>query len=144
MDLKASDSLSPVLRELGVPRVLAAIVTRLGVQQEISQDDRAVTVNVKTSVSTETLELLLDGTEGLLPGITGGRTLASSTWLDDEHLETRQCVSEDGRLDDPYAKLFITTRSLFDGGEALLEHCAVTLEGSKGVGATARRILRRA
>ncbi len=145
MDLKASDSLGPVLRELGVPRVLAAVVTRLAVTQNILQTESAVTIEVKTALSAETLELKLDGSEVLLPGVTGGRTRASSRWVDDERLETRQCVDERGRLDDPEgANLFVTTRSLFDGGASLLEDCAVVRSSGEGVPkATAKRILRR-
>jgi len=105
-----------------------------------------VTIEVKTPLSTETLELNLDGSEALLPGVTGGRTRASTRWLDRERLETRQCVDQSGRLDDPDARLFVTTRSLFDAGAGLLEDCAVVARSSGEVmkpRATAKRILRR-
>ena len=72
MDLKASDSLGPLLRELGMSRMLAAVVTRLAVTQRIVQTGSTVTIEVKTPLSTETLELNLDGSEALLPGVTGG------------------------------------------------------------------------
>lgn len=143
MDLKASDSLGPMLRELGVPRILAAVLTRLAVSQEIRQDATQVEILVKTPLSTDTLLLHLNGTEGLLPGITGGRTVASSKWLNDGRLETRQCVDEGARLDDAGAKLFVTTRSLQDGGKSLLEDCSVVQGGVVVEGAIAKRILRR-
>ena len=146
MDLKASDSLGPVLRELGTPRMLAAIVTRLAVTQRIVQTGSTVTIEVKTPLSAETLGLNLDGSEALLPGVTGGHTRASTRWLDQERLETRQCVDQSGRLDDPDARLFVTTRSLFDAGAGLLEDCAVVARSSgedMKPRATAKRILRR-
>jgi hypothetical protein len=134
MDLKASDSLGPLLRELGVSRMLAAVVTRLAVTQRIVQTGSTVTIEVKTPLSAETLELNLDGSEALLPGVTGGRTRASTRWLDRERLETRQCVDQSGRLDDPDARLFVTTRSLFDAGAGLLEDCAELRRGHEAQG----------
>merc|ERR1711920_862545 len=38
MDLSQSDPLGPVLRELGINRVVAALIARLSVTQVISQD----------------------------------------------------------------------------------------------------------
>ena len=143
MDLKASDTLAPVLRELGVPRLLAAVVTRLAVTQSIRHNDEQVEIIVRTPLSIDTMLLSLDGSAGLLPGITGGSTLGASTWLDNERLETRQCVDEGARLDDAHCKLFVTTRSLLDGGTCLLEYCSVVKDGVVVEGATARRILRR-
>jgi hypothetical protein len=145
MDLESSDDLGAVLQELGVPLILAAVIKRLGVTQCITQDDREVAIEVKTMLGTDALRLDLDGKEGLLPGIGGGRTAACSTWLDGgERLETRQRIDgAGGGVKDSDATLFVTTRSLLDGGSSLLEHCAVVKSGVLVEEAVARRILRR-
>ena len=77
--------------------------------------------------------------------IGGGRTAACSTWLDGgERLETRQRIDgAGGGVEDSDATLFVTTRSLLDGGSSLLEHCAVVKSGVLVEEAVARRILRR-
>ena len=146
MDLKASDKLGPVLRELGVPRVLAAVITRLPVQEEISQADDCVQIQISSSVTNTVLQLRFDGSIGLLPGVAGGSTAATTCWLDEDEslLETRQCLSPDAQRppNDPLCDAFITTRSLLDDG-ALLEDCLVIRDGRPVPGATARRILRR-
>jgi hypothetical protein len=127
-----------------VPGIVAAVIKRLGVRQSITQTEGEVAIKVSTMVGGNDLLLKLDGTEGLLPDLKGGKTLASSTWLDgDLRLETRQCVDDKGRLDDPDAMFFVTTRSLFDGGSSLLEHCALVRSGVPVEKAMARRILRR-
>jgi hypothetical protein len=146
MDLEASDDLGAVLRELGVNALLAAVIKRLAVTQSIKQDDHEIAIQVKTMLGTDALQLQLDGSEGLLPGIKGGKTKAASAWVDEQQsrLETRQCVDPQAPgLDDPEATLFITTRSLLDDGASLMEHCAVVKSGVPVETAVARRILRR-
>ena len=114
MDLGASDALGPVLREMELNRVLAALVSRLSVSQTIRQDADKVCVTVKTRLSTDEIELRLDGTLTKLPGLSGGLVDAASCWLDDARLETRQHLIADasGRPDAPDADAFITVRSL--------------------------------
>lgn len=141
MDLASSEKLGPVLRELGVPRVLAAVVTRLGVRQDIAQSDTAVTITCTTALSTDTLELQVDGSASTLPGIVGGATAAVTRWRDESRLETRQCLTADesaAALDTDY---FVTTRFLEDG--MLIEDCAIVRAGRAVQGATAQRRLRR-
>ena len=141
MDLSASDALGPLLRELGLNRILAALITRLSVEQSITQTDHAVNIAVKTSLSTDTLELRLDGTPTLISGLTGGKTPAVSRWLDASRLETRQSLSD--APPDATADCFITVRSLGDGGTLLYEDCAVERGGAAVEGCRTRRILRR-
>ena len=145
MDLSASDKLSPVLREMKLNRVLAALVSRLAVRQTIRQDADAVLVTVQTALSTDELELRWDGQLTQLPGLTGGRTAAASRWLDDGRLETRQHLDTDapGRPDAPEADAFETIRSLHDGGQTLWEEVCVRRGGAPVPGAAARRVLRR-
>ena len=114
MDLGASDALGPVLREMQLNRVLAALVSRLSVSQTIRQDTDKVRVTVKTRLSTDEIELRLDGTLTKLPGLSGGLVDAASRWLDDARLETRQHLIADasGRPDAPGADAFVTVRSL--------------------------------
>ena len=110
MDLGASDALGPVLREMQLNRVLAALVSRLSVSQTIRQDADKVCVTVKTRLSTDELELRLDGALTKLPGLSGGLVDAASRWLDDARLETRQHLIADapGRPDAPDADAFVT------------------------------------
>ena len=110
MDLGASDALGPVLREMQLNRVLAALVSRLSVSQTIRQDADKVCVTVKTRLSTDELELRLDGALTKLPGLSGGLVDAASRWLDDARLETRQHLVADapGRPDAPDADAFVT------------------------------------
>ena len=149
MDLKASEKLGPLLRELGVPGLLASVITRLKVRQSIVQDSAQVTIDVATAASKDTLELKFDGAEVRLKGITGGSTAAVSRWLDGgKMLETRQCLTEDAALppSDPRADVFVTVRSLValdEGGVALLEDCSVLRAGAPVPQAAARRLLRR-
>ena len=114
MDLGASDALGPVLREMQLNRVLAALVSRLSVSQTIRQDADKVCVTVKTRLSTDEIELRLDGALTKLPGLSGGLVDAASRWLDDARLETRQHLIADasGRPDAPDADAFVTVRSL--------------------------------
>jgi hypothetical protein len=144
MDLKASDRLGPLLKDLGVPGVLAAVISRLAVKQEIEQDQECVAVTVSTAVSTDLLPLRLDGSEVMLKGISGGSTLAVTRWLDtaETRLETRQCVRASDQPNDPGADVFVTVRSLQEG--ALVEESSVFRAGTAEPSATARRILRRA
>ena len=145
MDLKASDHLGPLLRELGLNRVLAAVITRLSVQQTITQGADAVSIEVTTRVSNEAFQLKFDGTVTQIPGITGGRTAAVSRWRDDARLETRQLLDEKagGRPDDPQADVFVTLRTLQDGGNTLVEECYVVRGGLPIPGTAAKRFLRR-
>ena len=145
MDLAASDYLGPTLSAVGLNRVLAALVTRLSVHQSISQDDASVQIAVRTRLSDEVLALALDGAVTRVPGIAGGRTEAVTRWLDDARLETRQSLAEDASLrpDDASADVFVTVRSLQDGGASLHEECSVLRRGVPVAGAEARRILRR-
>ena len=142
MDLRASDSLGPVLRELKLNSVVAAIVTRLPVRESITQQGDAVTVHVKTRISESVLELL-PGTVIAMPGISGGTTNAISTWLDSSRLQTVQALEDSPsvRPDEPSADTFVTVRSLADGGASLFEDVTVR-RGGKPV-QSARRILRR-
>lgn len=167
MDLGASDALGPVLREMQLNRVLAALVSRLSVSQTIRQDADKVCVTVKTRLSTDELELRLDGALTKLPGLSGGLVDAASRWLDDARLETRQHLIADapGRPDAPDADAFVTVarsharqnlalsqnpdpdpnqvRSLHDGGDTLWEEVCVYRRGAAVPAASARRVLRR-
>lgn len=141
MDMKSSEPLGPVLRELGVPRLPAAVVARLAVRQSIHQNASHVSIHVNTVLSRSILNLLLDGSESLLPGLDGGPTAAVSRWLDDERLETRQLIG-DGNLLDPHSTTFVTTRSLpHRNGSTLLEACTVIRAGV--LRASAKRFLLR-
>ena len=51
MDLDSSDSLGPLLRALGLNRLLAAVITRLAAKQSISQSSDMLTVEVTTRLS---------------------------------------------------------------------------------------------
>ena len=145
MDLGASDALGPVLREMQLNRVLAALVSRLSVSQTIRQDADKVCVTVKTRLSTDEIELRLDGALTKLPGLSGGLVDAASRWLDDARLETRQHLIADasGRPDAPDADAFVTVRSLHDGGDTLWEEVCVCRRGAAVPGAAARRVLRK-
>ena len=145
MDLKASDPLGPVLRELGLNKVVAALIARVGVEQTISQNAQKLLVEVKTAISTSSLRLTFDGEVTMAPGITGGETACTSRWLDASRLETRQSLSASDNLppSDPAADVFITVRSLGEGGAVLVEDVAVVRGGQPVEGATAKRILRR-
>ena len=147
MDLKASSALGPALRELGLNRFAAALITRLGVSQTVTQDGAAVTVFVKTSVSSSTLVLTLDGSSTMAPGVTGGESACVSRWLDDERLETRQSVAGEGETLPPSAAdadVFVTIRSLREGGNVLVEDVSVVRGGKTVDGTRAERLLRRA
>jgi len=146
MDLAASDALGPVLREMSLNRVLAALVSRLAVRQTIAQDADKVSVTVKTALSTDEFELRWDGALTQLPGLTGGWTAAASRWLEDGRLETRQHLAAEasGRPDAPEADAFETVRSLHDGGQTLWEEVCVRRAGAPVPGVAARRVLRRA
>lgn len=152
MDLSSSDALGPMLRELGLNRVLAAVVARLAVKQSITMDAAALTVVVKTSVSEETLVLPFDGSSSTVPGITGGRAACVSRWLDDAQtqLETRQSltvVESDSAAPAAAASLndeaFVTVRSLRDGGASLVESCSLVRGGVVLPQPRAERVLRR-
>jgi len=140
MDLAGSDAIGPVLRELGINRVLAALVGRLSVRQEISQDDTCVSVSVRTAVSESAIDLQFDGSLTQTPGLSGGMSATVSRWLDEERLETRQ------RLDDamvqPDDDCFLTVRSLRTDN-VLQEEVAVLRNGKPVPGASATRVLRR-
>ena len=90
-----------------------------------------------------------DGSITRAKGVTGEESECVSRWLDDERLETRQALLRDdggsggGRPDDANADVFVTVRSLADGGASLLEDCSVVRGGVVVEGAAARRILRR-
>eukprot|EP00316_Scyphosphaera_apsteinii_P013496 CAMPEP_0119329508 /NCGR_PEP_ID=MMETSP1333-20130426/76035_1 /TAXON_ID=418940 /ORGANISM="Scyphosphaera apsteinii, Strain RCC1455" /LENGTH=205 /DNA_ID=CAMNT_0007338651 /DNA_START=80 /DNA_END=697 /DNA_ORIENTATION=- len=146
MDLAASDSLGPLLRELGLNFILRAIVERLQVEQSVEQDESAVWITVRTALSNEKLELRFNSTITHLPGLTGGRTDAITTWLDDERLETRQLLKPQARSDgapDFTSDVFITVRSVQDEGQSLWEDVSVVRGGASLPVAKARRILRR-
>ena len=147
MDLKSSDPLGPVLRELGLNRLLAAVVSRLGVRQSIVMGSDAgdagpdVVISVKTALGTDELDLRADGTATMLPGLTGSSCPAVSQWLDGR-LETRQSLGDTAPVD-PEADLFVTIRSLEDGGSSLCESVSIVRRGQPVAGVNARRILRR-
>ena len=145
MDLGASDALGPVLREMQLNRVLAALVSRLAVTQTIRQDADKISVTVKTKLSTDEFELRLDGSLTQLPGLSGGLVDATSRWLDDARLETRQhlLAAASGRPDAPGADAFVTVRSLHDGGDTLWEEVSVYRQRDAVPGVAARRVLRR-
>ena len=144
MDLGASDALGPTLRTLGINRVLAALIARLSVKQSITQDDDALRIMVKTSISESEIALRFDGTTTRTPGIGGGMTATVSRWLDDEQLETRQALSEDdGPPDEATGDAFVTVRSLLEGGSMLQEDVTVVRQGRAVPGASAKRRLRR-
>merc|ERR1711879_977370 len=143
MDLSASDPLGPTLRELGVNRVLAAVVARLSVSQSITQDDDSLCVTVKTRVSESEIKLRFDGSLTSTPGISGGMVDTVSRWLDEGRLETRQAL-DDAAPDDATGNAFVTVRSLVEGGTVLQEACSVVKEGKPIAGAFAKRLLRRA
>ena len=139
MDLDSSDSLGPLLRALGLNRLLAAVITRLAAKQSISQSSDMLTVEVTTRLSTSTLKMPFDGTPMLAPGITGGETATVSKWLDDDRLETRQALDADSSD----ADCFVTVRSLRDGGGTLVEAVSVVRGGQLVEGTSAERLLRR-
>ena len=140
MDLAASEPLGPVLRAIGLGRVAAALISRLGVRQVITQDSSECVITVQTALSSEDLQLRFDGSAVPLQGVKGGKTLTCSRWLDDERLETRQLLKRDSTLSpsDPDAETFITVRFLADGGQSLVE--SVSLSNAE---ARSNRILRR-
>lgn len=154
MDLSSSDGLGPLLRELGLNRILAAVVTRLQVKQSITMESDALTVVVKTSLSEETMRLPFDGRCSVVPGLTGGRSACITRWLDAEktQLETRQTLStapsDAEALSLPAAKTldaeaFVTVRSLRDDGKLLVESCTVVRDGVELSTLRADRILKR-
>ena len=150
MDLAASDALGPLLRELGLNRVVAALVGRLSVQQSITQDSDGVTVRVKTAVSEDTLDLRFDGSVVAARGISGGAASCASRWLDEActRLETRQTLDgADLSGGDVVAALqrdaFVTVRSLRDGGAQLVEECSLVRDGISLPQPRAQRVLRR-
>ena len=141
MDLEKSEPLGPVLRSLGLNRVLAALVSRLSVSQSITQDGAFVRVAVRTKLSTSQLNLRLDGAMTPLPGLAGEDCDASSRWSDDlETLETRQRLTPTSSAD-LADEAFVTVRSLRPGGDELLEEVTVVRDGATA--ASARRVLRR-
>lgn len=150
MDLGASDALGPLLRVVGLNKVLAAVVARLSVRQSITCDDRALSVVVSTRLSEDTLKLAFDGSVTIVPGITGGRAAATSRWLDDDRLETRQSLKtaeNDVAAAECATKLneeaFVTVRSLRDGGRTLVETCSVVQGGVALKQPRVERVLRR-
>ena len=146
MDLTTSEPLGPLLRELGLNRVLAAVVARVSVKQTISVSDKALNVVVKTALSEDTLMLPFDGSCVSVPGITGGQSAAVSRWLDEDRTqyETRQSLNAD---DDDAAKLetdaFVTVRSLREGGAVLVESCSLLRDGVELAQPRCERVLRR-
>jgi hypothetical protein len=146
MDLRASQTLGPILREVGIPRVLAAVITRLGVMQTIEQDESELRIQVATKLSTNNLRLRFDGSVTQIPGINGRSAESVSRWVDEEHLETRQALAAEPQgsrsiISEPRADAFVTVRSLRRG--ALVEACSVVKAGVPVPGASAERILRR-
>ena len=141
MDLGSSDSLGPVLRALGLNRVLAAVVARVGVSQSITQTADELMIVVTTKLSTSTLKLSTRGAESMIPGITGGETPSVSRWLDDSHFETRQSLDASSPSS---GSAFVTVRSLRDGGSVLVEAVSVLDDfGQLVEGSSAERLLRR-
>ena len=141
MDLGSSDSLGPVLRALGLNRVLAAVVARVGVSQSITQSANELTVVVTTKLSTSTLRMPYDGSSVLAPGVTGGETPCVSRWLDDSQFETRQSLDASSPSS---GSAFVTVRSLRDGGNVLVEAVSVLDDFGQLVdGTSAERLLRR-
>lgn len=154
MDLAASDALGPLLREIGLNRVLSSLVARLGVKQTISASKDELVINVKTAVSEECLRLPFDGRLVSAPGITGGRSASSSCWLDagQTRLETRQSIITAQTDDEAIAlgagnslndEAFVTVRSLRDGSDVLVESCSIVRAGVTLPQPCADRILRR-
>ena len=141
MDLDKSEPLGPVLRSLGLNRVLAALVSRVSVSQSITQDNAFVRVAVSTKLSTSQLNLRLDGAMTPLPGLTGEDCPAASSWSDDgQKLETRQKLTPTSAAD-LSDEAFVTVRSLQSNGGELWEEVTVVRGGSPT--ASARRVLRR-
>ena len=141
MDLDKSEPLGPVLRSLGLNRVLAALVSRVSVSQSITQDNAFVRVAVSTKLSTSQLNLRLDGAMTPLPGLTGDDCDATSGWSDDgQKLETRQKLTPTSAAD-LSDEAFVTVRSLQSNGGELWEEVTVVRGGSPT--ASARRVLRR-
>ena len=146
MDLATSEALGPVLRELGLNRVLASVVAKLGVSQTISQDRDKLTIQVKTRVSKETLTLPFDGSSVLSTAVSGGKTATVTRWLDDQRLETRQSLTADDAAlppDDAAADCFVTVRYLRGDDGALVEANSVVRGGVAVEKASALRVLRR-
>ena len=144
MDLSASDALGPVLKELGMNRIVAALIARVGVEQEISQHDSSVSVRVRTAVSQSEINLQFDGSVTQTPSMNGGDSATVSRWLDDNRLETRQRLDDCVRFPaDEMVDCFVTVRSLGAGGNTLQEEVIVMRQGEPVPGACARRILRR-
>ena len=99
MDLDSSDKLTPLLKELGVPRILAPIMERLGVRQEI--DGKDLHFRVITRLKTDDFRLSVD-TSTECPSPTGGLTKATSRWVEvtnEEKNESNQFIDM-GRLID--------------------------------------------
>ena len=140
MDLSASEALGPTLRALGINRVLAAVIARLGVRQSITQDNESLSIVVKTTISESEIALLFGGTTTQTPGLSGGMTDTVSRWLDEQRLETRQALEEGSP---PKDDAFVTVRSLLEGGSVLQEDCVVLRQGMAVDGASVKRLLRR-
>ncbi|CAE8584520.1 unnamed protein product [Polarella glacialis] len=143
MDLGASSSLKEVLGAVGLNFLVAQLVDRLAVKQEIEQSALGLDVTVKTLMGTNTFVLPFDGSVTEVPGAAGGKNLQSSRWEPSSQgrpprLVTRQAVT--GTLNSDDAVIFETMRSL-DGADTLYEHVRVLKSGSPV--AQGRRVLRR-
>jgi len=145
MDLRSSDSLRKVLGALGMNFFLIQVVGRLAVQQEITQGEDTLMVQVKTPLGTDAFELPFDGTITSVPGATGGQNRQTSSWIEapiSGQLRLRTVQAVEGTLDNPQSSsLFETVRSLGDQGSTLFEDVAVFVGGERV--ASARRVLRR-
>lgn len=137
MDLQRSDWLGPVLRELGLNFLVSCIICRLAVHQSILQDADSLTIDVKTSLGSQTLRLPFDGSVARVVGMQG-ETSCVTCWVG-QQLETKQCVSLDAKNPEEDSMCFVTARSLQDGGNVLVEDCSVRC--GKTVLASARRYL---
>ena len=135
MDLAASDSLAPLLKEMEMNFMLAAVIERLAVSQTITQDNAALNILVKTPLSSDEVCLPLDGSPSTITSLSGGKTRAVSRWTgaDKQQLETRQTLAP--------GEEFVTVRSLQQQGMQLWEEVWIERDGVLVGGTKARRTL---
>ncbi|GMH70953.1 hypothetical protein TrRE_jg6475 [Triparma retinervis] len=146
MDLGSSDRLKPLLRELGVPRLLCSLLERLAVSQEIGLGEDSSFFNFKVITKFKTDQFSLPAQDcdeedkRLLPSPTGGKAEARTIWVSCGEkgygLETTQKLKE-GLSE----VVFVTTRTLEDEGDVLVELCKVLRNGEET--SRCRRVLRR-
>merc|ERR550525_288759 len=124
--------------------LVAKLIDRLGVRQEITQTPEQLEVRVETILGSEAFCLPFDGSETKVPGAAGGRDVQTSGGRASTReglpvLQTVQAVQ--GSLGSREALLFETVRSLADGGATLREDVRVLRAGVPV--ACASRVLRR-